>query len=112
VAETASARSRKLKVAGWRGHRAGQHVDVRLTAPDGYLAAGCCSLSSAPDEPPQITVARAPDGEVSPFLVELVEVGDTFKVREPVGGYFVWEPTDQPLLLVGGGSGIAPLRSM
>ncbi len=112
VRETPSARSLVLDIAGWRPHRAGQHVDVRLTAEDGYQAARSYSLSSAPDEPTRITVERAPDGEVSPFLVDVVEVGDTFEVRGPLGGYFVWDPADQPLLLIGGGSGIAPLRSM
>jgi ferredoxin-NADP reductase len=112
VGETVSARSLVFDVPGWGGHRAGQHVDVRLTAEDGYQAARSYSLSSAPDEAPQITVERDPDGEVSPFLVDVAEVDDTFEVRGPLGGYFVWDPTDQPLLLIGGGSGIAPLRSM
>jgi ferredoxin-NADP reductase len=111
-AESETARTIVLDVPAWGTHRAGQHVDVRLTAPDGYQATRSYSISSAPDEPPQITVERVGDGEVSPFLVDVVEVGDTFEVRGPIGGYFVWEPEATPLLLIGGGSGIAPLRAM
>lgn len=112
VAETATARSLWLDVAAWSGHLAGQHVDVRLTAEDGYQATRSYSLSSGPGEAPQITVERVADGEVSPYLVDVAERGDTFEIRGPIGGYFVWEPTEQPLVLIAGGSGIAPLRAM
>jgi ferredoxin-NADP reductase len=112
IEETSSARTLVLDVPNWAMARPGQHVDVRLTAPDGYQATRSYSLSSSPGEPPQITVERVDDGEVSPFLVDVVEVGESFEVRGPVGGYFVWDPSPTPLLLIGGGSGIAPLRSM
>ena len=112
VPETSSARSIVLDIPGWSGHIAGQHVDVRLTAADGYQATRSYSLSSAPGEAPQITVEKVEDGEVSPYLVEIALPGDQFEVRGPLGGYFVWKPEDRPLLLLGGGSGIAPLRSM
>jgi len=115
VAETATARTIVFDLdaaGGWSGHVAGQHVDVRLTAPDGYQATRSYSLSSGPDETPQITVERVPDGEVSPFLVDVVEDGDEIELRGPIGGYFVWQPSDRPLVLIGGGSGIAPLRAM
>jgi ferredoxin-NADP reductase len=102
-----------LDVESWPGHRAGQHVDVRLTAEDGYQASRSYSLASAPGELPAITVERLPDGEVSPYLVDVAEVGDSFEIRGPVGGYFVWDTADGgPLLLVAGGSGIVPLMSM
>ncbi len=110
--ESPTARTLILDVPGWIDHQPGQHVDVRLTAPDGYQANRSYSISSAPGEPPQITVERVPDGEVSPYMVDVVEVGDTFEVRGPIGGYFVWEPKPAELVLIGGGSGIAPLRSM
>jgi ferredoxin-NADP reductase len=113
VRETPSASTLVLDVPGWPGHRAGQHVDVRLTAEDGYQASRSYSLASAPGQPPAITVERLPDGEVSPYLVDDAEVGDQVELRGPVGGYFVWEATDAaPLLLVAGGSGIVPLMSM
>lgn len=112
IAESETARTIALDVPGWRTHRAGQHLDMRLTAPDGYQATRSYSISSAPGEDPQITVERTIDGEVSPFLVDVVEIGDTLEVRGPVGGYFVWDPGPTPLLLIGGGSGIAPLRAM
>jgi ferredoxin-NADP reductase len=111
-AESESSRTIAFNVPEWRPHLPGQHFDIRLTAPDGYQASRSYSISSASHEPPQITVERVEDGEVSPFLVDVVEVGDTFEVRGPIGGYFVWDPRPEPLLLVGGGSGIAPLRSM
>ncbi len=113
--ETATARTLTLSVPGWRSHRAGQHVDVRLSAEDGYQAARSYSLSSAPGEAPQITVERLPEGEVSPYLVDVADPGDAMEVRGPLGGYFVWEPdarARRPLLLVAGGSGVAPLRAM
>lgn len=112
IQETSSARSIVLDIPGWSGHIAGQHVDVRLTAADGYQATRSYSLSSAPWEKPQITVEKVEDGEVSTYLVEVALPGDQFEVRGPLGGYFVWEPEDRPILLIGGGSGIAPLRSM
>lgn len=112
IAETATARSLGLDVAAWSGHAAGQHVDIRLTAEDGYQATRSYSVSSGPGEAPQITVERVDDGEVSPHLVDVAEKGDTFEVRGPIGGYFVWEPAAQPLVLIAGGSGIAPLRAM
>lgn len=111
-AESGSARSLTLDLPDWDGHVAGQHVDVRLTAANGYQATRSYSLSSGPDEAPQITVERVNDGEVSPYLVDIAMPADQLEVRGPLGGYFVWEPRDVPLLLVGGGSGIAPLRAM
>jgi ferredoxin-NADP reductase len=111
--ETARVRTIVLDVPAWRGHRAGQHLDVRLTAEDGYRAARSYSIASAPDEPVAITVERLEDGEVSPYLTEELRVGDALELRGPVGGYFVWEPGDGgPLLLVAGGSGIVPLRAI
>jgi ferredoxin-NADP reductase len=114
VPETASASTLVLDVEGWPGHRAGQHVDVRLTAEDGYQAQRSYSISSAPeDERPAITVERLDDGEVSPYLVDEVRAGDFVEVRGPVGGWFVWDARDGgPLFLVAGGSGLAPLMAM
>ncbi|NUO98223.1 MAG: oxidoreductase [Nonomuraea sp.] len=114
VTETDQARTLLLDVPGWPGHRAGQHVDVRLTADDGYQATRAYSLATAPGETPALTVVRAPSGEVSPYLVDVAGTGDQVEVRGPIGGYFVWEPTPErrPLLLVAGGSGVVPLRSM
>lgn len=112
IVETVSARSLVLDIPGWDGHLAGQNIDVRLTAEDGYQATRSYSLSSGPKEAPQITVERTDDGEVSPYLVDVVELGDALEVRGPIGGYFVWQPTDRPVVLIGGGSGLAPLRSM
>jgi ferredoxin-NADP reductase len=114
VRETASAATLVLDVEGWRGHRAGQHVDVRLTADDGYQAQRSYSLSSAPEqERPAITVERLDDGEVSPYLVDEAQAGDSVEVRGPVGGWFVWDARDGgPLFLVAGGSGLAPLMAM
>jgi ferredoxin-NADP reductase len=111
--ETPSVRTLVLDVPGWPGHRAGQHLDVRLTAEDGYSAQRSYSIASAPGDPPAITVERLGDGEVSPYLVDVVEPGDRFEVRGPVGGWFVWDAADGgPLLLVGGGSGVVPLMAM
>ncbi len=102
-----------LDVPDWPRHRAGQHLDVRLTAEDGYRAEREYSIASAPGEQVAITVERLEDGEVSPYLTEELRVDDAFEVRGPLGGYFVWSPEDGgPLLLVAGGSGIVPLRSM
>ena len=99
---------------GWRGFRAGQHVDVRLTAPDGYQAERSYSIGSAPESPEiELIVERLDDGEVSPFFHEIVQLGDTVELRGPIGGHFTWESKDGgPLLLVGGGSGVVPLISM
>ena len=107
-------RSIVLEAPDWPGHRAGQHVDVRLTAEDGYQAQRSYSIASAPeDERLVLTVERLDDGEVSPYLVDELRPGDELELRGPVGGYFVWEePFGGPLLLVGGGSGVVPLRSI
>jgi ferredoxin-NADP reductase len=111
--ETARVRTLSLDAPDWPGHRAGQHLDVRLTAEDGYQAQRSYSIGSPPGESPAITVERLDDGEVSPYLVDVVRPGDRFEIRGPIGGYFVWEPTQGgPLLLVAGGSGIVPLRAM
>jgi ferredoxin-NADP reductase len=113
VDQTPAARTLQLDVADWPGHRAGQHVDVRLTAEDGYQAERAYSIASAPGEPLAITVERLEDGEVSPYLTQEAPAGDFMEVRGPIGGYFVWEPAfGGPLLLVAGGSGIVPLRSI
>ena len=103
-----------LEVPGWEGHRAGQHVDVRLTAPDGYRAQRSYSVASAPEDGRLVlTVDRLDDGEVSPYLTAVLEAGDKLELRGPVGGWFVWEAKDGgPLLLVGGGSGVVPLMAM
>jgi ferredoxin-NADP reductase len=112
--ETASVRTIELQAPGWPGHRAGQHLDLRLTAEDGYQAERSYSIASAPGEPLAITVERLDDGEVSPYLTEELRPGDELEVRGPIGGYFVWDASDgdAPLLLVGGGSGVVPLRSI
>jgi ferredoxin-NADP reductase len=111
--ETPSVRTIELTVPGWPGHRAGQHLDVRLTADDGYQAERSYSIASAPGEPLSITVERLDDGEVSPYLTQELRTGDELEVRGPIGGYFVWDgDTGTPLLLVGGGSGVVPLRSI
>jgi ferredoxin-NADP reductase len=111
--ETPRVRTLVLEASGWGGHRAGQHLDVRLTADDGYQAERSYSIASAPGEPLAITVERLEDGEVSPYLVDEAREGDAFEIRGPIGGYFVWEPGDpRPLLLVGGGSGVVPLMAM
>jgi ferredoxin-NADP reductase len=111
--ETPTVRTLSLSVPGWPGHRAGQHVDIRLTAEDGYQAERAYSIASAPGEPLAITVERLDDGEVSPYLTEEAQPGDQFEVRGPIGGYFVWEPdSGGPLLLAAGGSGVVPLRAI
>ena len=111
--ETDTARTLVLDVPDWPGHRAGQHVDVRLTAEDGYTAQRSYSIASAPGGPPALTVQRVDGGEVSPYLVDIAAPGDRFEVRGPVGGYFTWQPGDHaPVLLVAGGSGVVPLMSM
>jgi ferredoxin-NADP reductase len=114
-AETARTKSITLALPTWRGHRAGQHVDVRLTAEDGYQAQRSYSIASPPEEQPRVrlTVERLEDGEVSLYLTEELRVGDKLELRGPIGGYFVWEaPMGGPLLLVAGGSGIVPLMAM
>lgn len=112
--ETASAVTIRLDVPGWPGHRAGQHVDVKLTAEDGYSAQRSYSIASAPaDDRLELTVVRLDDGEVSPYLTTVLEVGDQIELRGPIGGYFVWDSTEPaPALLVGGGSGVVPLMAM
>ena len=114
VVETPRAKTIAFDVPGWRGHRAGQHVDVRLTADDGYQAQRSYSIASAPDGTRvELTVVRIDDGEVSPYLTDELRPGDQIELRGPIGGYFVWEPSQGgPLLLVAGGSGIAPLMAM
>jgi ferredoxin-NADP reductase len=113
VDETARVRTLVLDVPDWPGHRAGQHIDVRLTADDGYTAQRGYSIASAPGEPLAITVERLDDGEVSPYLTEELRPGDEIELRGPIGGYFVWDAGDDaPLLLAAGGSGIVPFRAM
>ena len=114
VDETAWTRSILLDPPAWPGHRAGQHVDVRLTAEDGYQAERSYSIASAPeDDHLVLTVERLDDGEVSPYLVDELRPGDELELRGPVGGYFVWEASlGGPLLLLAGGSGVVPLRAM
>jgi ferredoxin-NADP reductase len=113
-AETAAARTIVLDVPDWPGHVAGQHVDVRLTAEDGYQAERSYSIASAPEAADvELTVERIDDGEVSPYLTDEVRAGDQFEVRGPVGGHFTWRVEDGgPLLLVAGGSGLVPLMAM
>src|SRR5437763_6752166 len=114
-AETARTTSITLTLRTWPGHRAGQHVDVRLTAEDGYQAERSYSIASPPEEQPLVTltVERLDDGEVSPYLTEELRVGDKLELRGPIGGYFVWQAAmGGPLLLVAGGSGIVPLMTM
>ncbi|MET0447700.1 MAG: ferredoxin reductase [Aeromicrobium sp.] len=112
--ETPSGRSLVIEVPDWPGNVAGQHVDVRLTAPDGYQATRSYSLASADDSTRvQLAVDRLPDGEVSPYLVDGVEVGDQLELRGPLGGWFVWRPTEtRPVQLIAGGSGVVPLVAM
>ena len=114
VAETPDVKTIAFDVPGWPGHRAGQHLDVRLTADDGYQAERSYSIASAPDGTRvELTVVRIGDGEVSPYLTDELRPGDQIELRGPVGGYFVWEPPlGGPLLLVAGGSGVAPLMAM
>jgi ferredoxin-NADP reductase len=114
VAETAHAATVVLDVPEWPGHRAGQHVDVRLTAEDGYQAQRSYSIASAPEvDALELTVELVDDGEVSPWFVEVARAGDVLEVRGPIGGHFSWAADEGgPLLLVGGGSGLVPLMSM
>jgi len=114
-AETPQVTSFALALPAWRAHRAGQHYDVRLTAPAGYQAQRSYSVASPPSREGQVelTIERIPDGEVSPYFHDVLEVGDRVEVRGPIGGYFVWEPDlGGPLLLIAGGSGVVPLMAM
>jgi ferredoxin-NADP reductase len=113
--ETARTRSITLAVTSWQAHRPGQHVDVRLTAEDGYQVERSYSIASPPEEGPRVmlTVERLDDGEVSPYLVDELRIGDKLEFRGPIGGYFVWHAQlGGPLLLIAGGSGIVPLIAM
>jgi ferredoxin-NADP reductase len=114
VPETPRTRTLVLDVPEWPGHRAGQHVDVRLTAEDGYQAERSYSIASAPEDSRlSLTVEQLKDGEVSPYLSEELRSGDKLELRGPIGGYFVWDVSlGGPLLLVAGGSGIVPLMAM
>jgi ferredoxin-NADP reductase len=114
VPETPRTKSLVLEVPGWGGHKAGQHVDLRLTAEDGYQAQRSYSIASAPEEERLVlTVDRIEDGEVSPYLTNVLRAGDKLEFRGPIGGYFAWEAKDGgPLLLVAGGSGVVPLMAM
>jgi ferredoxin-NADP reductase len=114
VDETPHARTIELEVPDWPGHAAGQHVDVRLTADDGYQAQRSYSIASAPDDQRlALTVERIDDGEVSPYLTGELRVGDELELRGPIGGHFTWRADDDgPLLLIGGGSGLVPLMAM
>jgi ferredoxin-NADP reductase len=110
VDETARTKNIVLDVPDWQGHRAGQHVDVRLTAEDGYQAERSYSIASAPEDRHLVlTVERLRDGEVSPYLTDVLMPGDELELRGPIGGYFIWEePLGGPLLLIADGSGVAP----
>lgn len=114
VHETRETCTLTLEVPGWPGHRAGQHVDVRLTAEDGYQTERSYSIASPPEESRlALTIERLDDGEVSPYLYDELHAGDKLELRGPIGGYFVWDvSTGGPLLLVAGGSGIVPLMAM
>jgi ferredoxin-NADP reductase len=113
VEETPRVRTLQLDIPGWPEHRAGQHLDVRLTAEDGYQAQRSYSIASAPGDGVALTVERLEDGEVSPYLVDEVRDGDQVEVRGPIGGYFVWDGDEpEPVLLVAGGSGVVPLMAM
>ena len=114
VSETPRVKSIVLDLPDWPGHRAGQHVDVRLTAEDGYQAQRSYSIASAPEDGTLVlTVERLEDGEVSPYLVDELRPGDSVELRGPIGGYFVWEQSlGGPLFLVAGGSGVVPLHAM
>jgi ferredoxin-NADP reductase len=114
VEETARTKSIALDLPEWPGHRAGQHVDVRLTAEDGYQAQRSYSIGSGPEDGyVTITVERLDDGEVSPYLVDELRAGDQVELRGPIGGYFVWEQSlGGPLVVIAGGSGVVPLRAM
>jgi len=113
--ETATARTITLQVPDWPEHVAGQHVDVRLTAPDGYSAVRSYSIASAPNSEGRVelTIERLPEGEVSPYLTQEVVVGDRLELRGPIGGWFVWRARQtEPIQLLAGGSGIVTLMAM
>ena len=112
--ETPRVKTLVFDVAGWTGHRAGQHADVRLTADDGYQAERSYSIASVRDGTRlELTIERLDDGEVSPYLTDELRVGDKIELRGPIGGYFVWEPPQGgPLLLIAGGSGVVPLMAI
>ena len=114
VDETPRCKSVVLELPEWPGHRPGQHVDVRLTAEDGYQAQRSYSIASAPEDTHvELTVARLDDGEVSPYLTDELRPGDELELRGPIGGYFVWESSQGgPLLMLAGGSGVVPFRAM
>jgi ferredoxin-NADP reductase len=114
VPETTHAVTLRLDVPDWPGHRAGQHVDVRLTAEDGYSTQRSYSIASPPGSGRlELTVERIDSGEVSPYLTTVADPGDQFELRGPIGGWFVWDDSDTaPVLLVGGGSGVVPLRAI
>src|SRR3954447_24809833 len=114
IVETPQTKSLVLSVPEWSGHLPGQHVDVRLTAEDGYQAERSYSIASAPSgERVELTVERLDDGEVSPYLTEELRTGDKLEIRSPIGGYFTWDIANGgPLLLVAGGSGVVPLMAM
>jgi ferredoxin-NADP reductase len=114
--ETEKVSTLAFRLPDWPGHQAGQHVDIRLTAEDGYQAQRSYSIASPPEDARvALTVERLDDGEVSPYLVGEVVVGDRLELRGPIGGYFVWDAareSGRPVLLVGGGSGVVPLMAM
>lgn len=114
TAETPTVRRIRLRPPAWPGHRAGQHLDVRLTAPDGYTAQRSYSIASAPEQPGvELIVERLDDGEVSPYLTDVLATGDLLELRGPIGGYFVWpEHSDVPVQLIAGGSGVVPFLAM
>ena len=114
IPETSRVRTLMLEVPGWPGHRSGQHVDVRLTAEDGYQTERSYSIASPPEDPQlSLTIERLDNGEVSSYLVDELREGDALELRGPIGGHFVWSVADGgPLMLVGGGSGIVPLMAM
>jgi ferredoxin-NADP reductase len=114
IVETPQTKSLMLAVPGWKGHLPGQHVDVRLTAEDGYQAERSYSIASAPaGERVELTVERLDDGEVSPYLTDELRIGDKLEIRGPIGGYFTWDVSHGgPLLLVAGGSGVVPLMAI
>jgi ferredoxin-NADP reductase len=113
--ETPTARTLTFAVRDWTGHLPGQHIDLRLTAPDGYTAVRSYSVASAPNSDGRIdiTVERLPNGEVSPYLTQELMVGDELELQGPIGGWFVWRSEQpEPIQLIAGGSGIAPLMGM
>jgi ferredoxin-NADP reductase len=113
--ETATARTIAIEVPDWPGHIAGQHVDVRVTSSDGYSAVRSYSIASAPNSEKRVelTIERLPNGEVSPYLTQAIQVGDRLELRGPIGGWFVWRPQQtEPIQLIAGGSGLVPLMAM